>query len=136
MSMIKRNLSFVLHRFSVNEVLTAWEKADKSKDIIVLESDHSDWSIEVDGVQSISHQVFETFLSQLNDFDHGVQLFCKDTYEKSNHGIEYYLVTLEWISILENSITMGYWGDYVNVELRSIVAYENEMWHQKEIYYQ
>lgn len=46
------------------------------------------------------------------------------------------MVTLEWISIHENSITMGYWGEHVNVELRAVIKYENGMWKQKEIYYQ
>ncbi|GIP53743.1 hypothetical protein [Paenibacillus vini] len=134
--MTNRNLLIKFNRFSINEVLAEWEKADKSKEVIVLESATSDWSIEVDGIQSISHQIFETFLSKLDDFDNEVQLFCKETYEKSNYGIEKYMVTLEWISILENSITMGYWGEHVNVELRAVIEYENGMWKQKEIYYQ
>lgn len=134
--MIQRNLMFHFNRFTVNEVLTEWEKADKSKEVIVLESANSDWSLEVDGIQSISHQIFETFLSKLDEFDNEVQLFCKEVYEKSNHGIENYMVTLEWISVQEDSITMGYWGEHVNVELRAVIEYENGMWKQKEIYYQ
>lgn len=134
--MTNRNLLFNFNRFSVNDVKAEWEKADKSKDVVVLESDKSDWSVEVDGIQSISHQVFETFLFKLDEFDNEVQLFCKEAYEKINYGIENYLVTLEWISVLENSITMGYWGDHVNVELRAVIKYENGMWKQKEIYYQ
>ncbi len=109
---------------------------DKSKDVVVLERANSDWSIELDGIQSISHEVFEIFLSKLDVFDNAVQLFCKEAYEKSNYSIENYIVTLEWISILENSITMGYWGDHVNVELRSVIKFENGLWNQKEIYYQ
>ncbi|MDQ0088978.1 hypothetical protein J2T12_002388 [Paenibacillus anaericanus] len=134
--MIKRNLLFNFNRFLTNEVLTEWEKADKSKDVIVLESVNSDWSVEVDGIQSISQQVFENFLSKIDTFDNEVQLYCKEVYEKSNYRIEYYIVTLQWISVLENSITMGYWGNYVNVELRSNIEYENGVWKQRGIYYQ
>ncbi len=134
--MTQRNLWFNFNRFSVNEILAEWKKVDKSKDVVVLKSVKSDWSIEVDGIQSISHLSFENFLSKLDVFDNAVQTFCKETYEKSNYSIENYMVTLQWISVLENSITMGYWGDYVNIELRAIIECENEIWKQKEIYYQ
>lgn len=133
---MKRNLVFNFNRFSVNEILTEWVKADKSKDLIVLESVHSDWSIEVDGIRNLSEHVFENFLSRIDEFDHKVQLYCKEAYEKGNYKIENYLVTLEWISVQENSITMGYWGDHVNVELRSNIEYENGSWKQTEIFYQ
>ncbi|WP_433939893.1 hypothetical protein [Paenibacillus lautus] len=134
--MIKQQLLFKFNRFSANEVLTAWENADKSKDVILLESAHSDWSIEVDGIQNISHQMFEHFLSKLDVFDNGVQLYCKEVYENSNFKIEHFIVSLQWISLHENSITLGYWGDYVNVELRSIIECDNGIWKQKDIYYQ
>lgn len=111
--MTQQKLLFHFNRFSANEVMAKWEKADKSKDVVVLESETSDWSVQVDGFHSISHQVFETFLSKMDEFDNEVQFFCKEAYEKSNYSIENYLVTLEWISVLENSITMGYWGNHV-----------------------
>lgn len=132
--MIKRE--FFKSDFTVNEVLEQWEKTDRTKDLIVLESVHSDWSIEVDGFQSISPQVFTNFLSKVNAFDHEVQLYCKEVYEKSNNSIENYLVTLQWISVLEDSVTMGYWGDYVNIELRSHLRYQNGIWKQISIFYQ
>lgn len=134
--MIKQHLLFEFNRFSTNEVLTAWENADKSKDVILLEADNSDWSIEVDGIQNISHQTFEHFLSEIDAFDNGVQHYCKEVYENSNSKIENYIVSLQWISVLENSITMGYWGDYVNIELRSNIECDNGIWKQKDIYYQ
>ncbi|KOR89324.1 hypothetical protein [Paenibacillus solani] len=134
--MIKQHLQFKINRFSTNEVLTAWEDADKSKDVILLEFANSDWSIEVNDIQNISHQMFEHFLSKIDVFDNGVQLFCKEVYENSNFKIENYIVSLQWISVLENSITMGYWGDYVNVELRSNIECDNGIWKQKDIYYQ
>ncbi|VTR47249.1 Uncharacterised protein [Actinobacillus pleuropneumoniae] len=134
--MIKQHLLFKFNRFSANEVLTAWENADKSKDVILLESANSDWSIEVDGIQNISHPMFERFLSKIDVFDNGVQLYCKGVYEKSNFKIENFIVSLQWISLHENSITMGYWGDYVNIELRSNVECDNGIWKQKDIYYQ
>ncbi|MBD7971026.1 hypothetical protein [Paenibacillus gallinarum] len=134
--MIKRNLLFNFNRFSENEVLIEWEKAVKSEDVIVLESINSDWSIEIDGIQSISQQEFESFLSKIDVFDNEVQLYCKEIYEKSSFGAENYIVTLQWISVLKNSITMGYWGDYVNVELRSNIKYENGIWKQIGICYQ
>jgi len=134
--MIKQQLLFTFNRISVNEVLTAWENADKSKEVILLESANSDWSIEVDGIQNITHPMFEHFLSKIDAIDNGVQLYCKEVYENSNHKIENYIVSLQWISVLENSITMGYWGDYVNIELRSNIEYDNGVWKQKDIYYQ
>ncbi|MGG3281125.1 hypothetical protein [Paenibacillus solani] len=134
--MIKQHLLFKFNRFSANEVLTAWENANKSKDVILLESAKSDWSIEVDGIQNISHQIFEHFLSKIDVFDNGVQLYCKEVYENRKVKIENYIVSLQWISLLENSITMGYWGDFVNVELRSNIEYDNGIWKQKNIYYQ
>lgn len=134
--MIKQHLLFKFNRFSTNEVLTAWENADKSKDVILLESANSDWSIEVDGIQNISDQMFEHFLSKIDVFDNGVQLYCKEVYENSNFKIENFIVSLQWISLLENAITMGYWGDYMNVELRSNIECDNGIWKQKDIYYQ
>ncbi|MGG3281090.1 hypothetical protein [Paenibacillus solani] len=134
--MTKQHLLFKFNRFSANEVLTAWENADKSKDEIVLESADLDWSIEVDGIPNISQEMFEHFLSKIDIFDNGVQLYCKEVYENSNVKIENYIVSLQWISIIENSITMGYWGDYVNIELRSNIECDNGIWKQKEIYYQ
>ncbi|MGO4789313.1 hypothetical protein AB4124_18030 [Paenibacillus sp. 2KB_20] len=134
--MIKQHLLFKFNRFSTNEVLTAWENADKSKDVILLESANSDWSIEVDGIQNISDQMFEHFLSKIDVFDNGVQLYCKEVYENSNFKIENFIVSLQWISLLENSITMEYWGDYMNVELRSNIECDNGIWKQKDIYYQ
>lgn len=134
--MTKQPLLFKLNRFSANEVLTAWENADKSKDVIVLESANSDWSIEVDGLQNISQEMLEHFLSKIDVFDNEVQLYCKEVFENGNHKIDNYIVSLQWISVLENSITMGYWGDYVNIELRSNLECDNGIWKQKEIYYQ
>lgn len=134
--MIKQHLFFKFNRFSANEVLAAWENADKSKEVILLESANSDWSIEVDGIQNISHPMFERFLSKIDVFDNGVQLYCKEIYENSNFKIENFIVSLQWISLLENSITMGYWGDYVNIELRSNIECDNGIWKQKDIYYQ
>lgn len=134
--MIKQHLLFKFNRFSANEVLAAWENADKSKEVILLESANSDWSIEVDGIQNISHPMFERFLSKIDVFDNGVQLYCKEVYENSNFKIENFIVSLQWISLLENSITMGYWGDYVNIELRSNIECDNGIWKQKDIYYQ
>jgi len=134
--MIKQHLLFKFNRFSTNKVLTAWENADKSKDVILLESANSDWSIEVDGIQNISDQMFEHFLSKIDVFDNGVQLYCKEVYENSNFKIENFIVSLQWISLLENAITMGYWGDYMNVELRSNIECDNGIWKQKDIYYQ
>ena len=134
--MIKQHLFFKFNRFSANEVLAAWENADKSKEVILLESANSDWSIEVDGIQNISHPMFERFLSKIDVFDNGVQLYCKEVYENSNFKIENFIVSLQWISLLENSITMGYWGDYVNIELRSNIECDNGIWKQKDIYYQ
>lgn len=81
--MLNRNLVFNLHRFSVNEVLTEWEKADKSKDLVVLESLISDWSIEVDGIQSISRQAFESFLSIMDAFDNEVHFIVKKSTKKA-----------------------------------------------------
>lgn len=134
--MTKHPLLFELNRFSANEVLTAWENADKSKDVIVLESANSDWSIEVDGIQNISQEMLEHFLSKIDVFDNEVQLYCKEVFENSNNKIDNYIVSLQWISVLENSITMGYWGDYVNIELRSNLECDNGNWKQKDIYYQ
>lgn len=80
--MTNRNLLIKFNRFSINEVLAEWEKADKSKEVIVLESATSDWSIEVDGIQNISHQAFETFFLNWSNLIMRCSFFVKKLMKK------------------------------------------------------
>lgn len=109
--MIKQQLLFKFNRFSANEVLTAWENADKSKDVILLESANLGWS-----------------------FDNKVHFIVKRSMKTVI--LKQKIISLQWISVLQNSITLGYWRDYVNIELKSNIECDNGVWKQKDIYYQ
>lgn len=66
-----------------------------------------------------------------------VQDFCKLNYDSKQLEMKNYLVSLEWITIEADSpiIVMGYWGKYVNIELRAIFE-KRKNWELVDIYYQ
>jgi glycosylphosphatidylinositol transamidase (GPIT) subunit GPI8 len=127
---IMKECTFELNKYTSEQFLNEWEIANKTKGIVEI----SDVEIEFD--QETSEALIQKFFLQINDIDNEVQKFCKENYERSTYNIKNYIVDLAWIKIKNNTITLGYWGEYVNIELRAICKFENLIWKIVDIYYQ
>lgn len=124
-------------RYPATVVLDVWENANKTGQTILLESSDPNISIEINGFQDTGTDYFKDFLSHITEFDNMVQDFCKLNYDSKQLEMKNYLVSLEWITIEADSpiIVMGYWGKYVNIELRAIFE-KRKNWELVDIYYQ
>ena len=134
--MEKAITQFKYNRYSSKYILNLWENADKESNIVTIESESEDFSIDIDGHKSIDSNLVIDFLSNIKEFDNTVQKFTHDTYIKGNYEIRNYIVSLEWISFKKNEVMLGYWGEFVNIELRAIFNLKDGIWKNINIYYQ
>lgn len=72
----------------------------------------------------------------IKEIDNTVQKFCKNSFEQGKFDIRNYMVSLAWITFEIDKVVMGYWGEFVNIELRAIFSIKNGMWEKIDIYYQ
>lgn len=131
-------MEFMKNRYSSQCILDEWENADKTNRVIVLEVENPYLELEISGVQDDNISLCKEFLARITEFDNAVQERCKKAYyEKRNKvDIKQYMVALQWLSIKDNEVIMGYWGEYVNIELRVKVKYIEDEWKIIEMYYQ
>lgn len=123
-------------RYSPDIILKAWKnrtlKKYKTGQVFLIESVESDFSIEIDGFETVNTDFLTDILYHIEEFDQTVQNFCKKYYEIDFRN---YKVTLEWISIEKNEATLGYFGDYVNIELIAVFKKEEKQWYIADICY-
>lgn len=121
---------FQFNRYRPEYFLMEWDAADKLKNTITINH------IEVDGIRTTGELPIQKFFEQINEIDNEVQTFCKDIYEHNKFSIDACLVALQWVNIADDIITLGYWGECVNIELRASCEYANEKWQLTEVHYQ
>ena len=125
------------NRYPANILIPLWEQADRSKTNISLESNNPFFSIDITGIEKIDCVNLVQVLSYIDDFDAIVQDFCKESYDASSFDMKNYMVVLAWISIeSECKIIMGYWGEYVNIELRAVFERKENLWKKVDLYFQ
>ena len=125
-----------MNRYAENIISEAWEKADKTQKTVIINSCELDFSIEIDGHENTSNDVVVSFLLNIREVDNIVQEFCKNSFQHSEFDIRNYMVSLEWITFETDKVVMGYWGEFVNIELRAIFSMINGIWEKIDIYYQ
>jgi len=125
-----------MNRYPENIILEAWEKADKTQKIVLIDSCELDFSIEIDGYENMSNYVVVSFLLHIREVDNIVQEFCKNSFQHGKFDIRNYMVSLAWITFETDKVVMGYWGEFVNIELRAIFSIKDGVWEKIDIYYQ
>lgn len=125
-----------MNRYPEKIILEAWEKADKTEKTVLIDCRELDFSIEIDGHENTSSDVVASFLLHIKKNDNIVQEFCKNSFQHGKFDIRNYMVSLEWLTFESDKVVMGYWGEFVNIELRAIFSIENGIWEKRDIYYQ
>jgi hypothetical protein len=125
-----------MNRYPENTIIEAWEKADKTQKTILITSCELDFSIEIDGYENTSNDIVVSFLLYIREADNIVQEFCKNSFQHGKFDIRNYIVSLEWITFETDKVVVGYWGEFVNIELRAIFLMKNGVWEKTDIYYQ
>ncbi|MZK51429.1 MULTISPECIES: hypothetical protein [Clostridium] len=125
-----------MNRYPEKIISEAWEKADKTQKTVLINSCELDFSIEIDGRENTSNDIVVSFLLNIREVDNIVQEFCKNSFQHGKFDIRNYMVSLEWITFETDKVVMGYWGEFVNIELRAIFSIKNGVWEKIDIYYQ
>ena len=125
-----QTIGYEKDRYKSNQLLEMWVNADKSKKTIVVND------IEIEQYVSRFEEMVQSFWKNISEIDNKVQEFCIENYEGSNQDIKNFIVELSWVSLEEDQIKLGYWGKYVNIELRAVCKCEAEHWEISEICYQ
>lgn len=125
-----------INRYSENIILEAWEKANKAQKTVNIDSSELDFSIEIDGHENVSNDVIESFLLYIKDADNIVQEFCNNSFQHGKADIRNYMVYLVWVTFEHDRVVMGYWGEFVNIELRAIFSISNGVWEKVDMYCQ
>ncbi|SHJ93524.1 hypothetical protein SAMN02745163_02868 [Clostridium cavendishii DSM 21758] len=125
-----------MNRYPEDIILEIWEAADKTQETVLIDCNELDFSIEIDGHENVSNDVVASFLLHIKEIDNMVQEFCNNSFQKGKFDIRNYIVSLEWITFESDKVVMGYWGEFVNIELRAIFSIKNGMWEKIDIYYQ
>jgi putative Mn2+ efflux pump MntP len=125
-----------MNQYPENIILEKWEKADKTQKTVLIDSSELDLSIEIDGYENTSNDVVVSFLLNIREVDNIVQKFCKNSFQQGKFDIRNYMVSLEWVTFDTDKVVMGYWGEFVNIELRAIFLMKNGIWEKRDIYYQ
>lgn len=125
-----QTIGYEKDRYKSNQLLEMWVNADKSQKTIVVND------IEIEQYVSRFEEMVQSFWKNISEIDNKVQEFCIENYEGSNQDIKNFIVELSWVSLEEDQIKLGYWGKYVNIELRAVCKCEAEHWEISEICYQ
>lgn len=134
--MVNSKYEIKMNRYPENIILGAWEKADKTKNTILIDSCELDFSIEIERYENTTNDVVVSFLLHIGEVDNIVQEFCKNSFQHGKFDIRNYMVSLEWVTFETDKVVIGYWGEFVNIELRAIFSMKNGIWEQMDIYYQ
>lgn len=119
------------NRYNPELFLAAWKNADKeSSRAIVL------GEIEFEGYEEKYEYMMGNFLQNISEIDNIVQQFCIESYQESGDDIDNYILDMSWVELQDNKVCLGYWGRFVNIELRADFIFHNEKWEMEEIYFQ
>lgn len=127
---------FPLGRYPMAVLLDVFSKVNKSEKTLLLENEEPWFEIEISGMESASDNDVLDVISHIEEFDNEVQHFCEANHHHGKQDIMYYVVGLQWIKIELNEITLGYWGECCNIELRAKFAKIDSEWKSTDIYYQ
>ena len=58
------------------------------------------------------------FWKNITAIDNSVQEFCAEECSRSGEDSKNFVVDLSWVALEDGQIELGYWGRFVNVELR------------------
>jgi hypothetical protein len=118
---------FKRDRYNKEVILEAFEKIETINKIFDLDIS-SDNSVEIHlDEEEMSIDLIKEIISEIPAFDNYVQDFCELIAERSSYGTRNYMVALAWMKIEQNKVLMGYWGEYVNIELRAIFVKNNSV---------
>ena len=149
--MMNENLYTDKNRYK-DIIVKAWDNADKSQKTIslippedVILPKYLFDGIEIYGVTDKNKKAVDSFMKNIHSYDGMIVTFLIENYEKAPsfyHAInrpkviEDYIQCLSWLEFDGNTVTMGYCGAFVNMELRAVFEYDGEIWHKQDIYYQ
>ncbi len=120
-------MNFEKDRYDSALLLEKWLEADKDAGTIVVED------IEVEGYDPEYEDLICRFWKSITAIDNSVQDFCTEECSKSGEDSKNYVVDLSWVSLEDGQIELGYWGRFVNVELRVTL---NDQMNITDIYFQ
>ena len=124
-------------RYDKDELLAALDNAQTCVNSLII------GDIEISGNIADAEWVRED-VARISEFDREVQSFCSKACAEHcrnvkscqlSEEVKPYQVELSWLSLDENSVTVGYWGECVNIELRAVFALNDGEWKMTEIYY-
>lgn len=114
-------------RYDSSQLLEKWLRAGKDAKSIVVED------IEVEGYEPEYESLMLLFWKSISVIDNKVQEFCAEKCNRSGEDSRNYVTDLSWVSLEDGQIELGYWGRFVNVELR--VSVDDQM-NIADIYFQ
>ncbi len=120
-------MDFDKDRYDSFQLLEKWLKADKDAGTIVVDD------IEVEGYEPEYEDLMLLFWRQISIIDNKVQEFCAEECDRTGEDSKNYVVDLSWVSLEDRQIEIGYWGRFVNAELR--VSLDDQM-NITDIYFQ
>ena len=126
---------FKRNRYIKDEILTAFEKLEAIDKIFYLDISKDD-IVEIHLDEEVTRDLLVEIISKIQEFDNYVQDFCELNSVRGSFSYANYMVLLSWMKIEQNKVIMGYWGERVNIELRTIFVKNELVWENKEIYYQ
>ena len=127
--------AFKRNRYIKEFILTEFKKIETIDKVFYLNITLDD-ELEVHIKEEIPRGMIEDIIAEIQMFDNYVQDFCELNSKKSTFGDSNYMVDLAWIQIEPNKVVMGYWGKFVNIELRAIFIRNNLVWENEDIYWQ
>lgn len=127
---------FERNRYIKEDFLTEFEKIKTLDKIIRLSISSIDAFEIYIADEEIAKKFITEVIAEIPNFDNFVQDFCERNSEMTNLGYKNYRVGLSWLSIEQNKVSMGYCGEYVNIELRVIFVKNDLKWGNEDIYWQ
>ncbi|MCI8422842.1 MAG: hypothetical protein HFF50_04810 [Lawsonibacter sp.] len=100
--------------------------------------------LELHGRNTVEPERLVRALDRLGALDNQVQQFCREAYTSACARLSAkipirlmdYVVLLSWAEFQEDGeFLLAYWGEYVNIELRALFAWENGDWQMREAFY-
>lgn len=87
--------------------------------------------IEIYGGDKVSKDVLIDILQNFNVLDNLVQDECKNEYEEKGLEVENYQFAPSWMEVLDNEVTIGYWGIKVNSDFDEAFIKVDGRWKMK-----
>ena len=120
-------MDFDKDRYDPSQLLEKWIEADKDARTIGVDG------IEVEGYEPYHEDLIQLFWKSITAIYNKLQEFCSEECDRYGEDSKNYVTDLYWVSLEDGQIEMGYWGRFVNVELR--VSLDDQM-NITDIYFQ